>query len=251
MIDGPALSTSSNLCCCHMLLFTGLSPQSGGELVPFLVRKQFSKSLNSKNATEDTEKNQKQQDAHHNLGKLPLVMTRICTVHICHPFKRMFGVHNKWWPFKNRIHAFTELLSTGKDEALLQLARERSCWNDHRGDMSEAYHGGKLRCYVHIMEEGMCYRVNTLATYIEANRVVRTNRKNCAKNNGTSFLIMYCPQLKQLVETLQWLHWIVGCFLYPLGSKAVWGPSNPSDCCGLRTLFGESHRCHKYDAVRG
>ncbi|XP_016300953.1 translation initiation factor eIF-2B subunit gamma-like [Sinocyclocheilus anshuiensis] len=103
-----------------------------GELVPYLVRKQFSKSLNSKNATEDTEKNQKQQDAHHNL----------------------------------------ELLSTSKEEALLQLARERSCWNDHRGDMSEAYHGGKLRCYVHIMEEGMCYRVNTLAAYIEANRVV-------------------------------------------------------------------------------
>uniref|UniRef100_A0A8C1LGZ0 Translation initiation factor eIF2B subunit gamma n=1 Tax=Cyprinus carpio TaxID=7962 RepID=A0A8C1LGZ0_CYPCA len=103
-----------------------------GELVPFLVRKQFSKSLNSQNATEDTEKNQKQQDAHHNF----------------------------------------ELLSTSKDEALLQLARERSCWNDHRGDMSEAYHGGKLRCYVHIMEEGMCYRVNTLAAYIEANRVV-------------------------------------------------------------------------------
>uniref|UniRef100_A0A8C1LIV3 Translation initiation factor eIF2B subunit gamma n=1 Tax=Cyprinus carpio TaxID=7962 RepID=A0A8C1LIV3_CYPCA len=62
--------------------------------------------------------------------------------------------------------------NTSKDEALLQLARERSCWNDHRGDMSEAYHGGKLRCYVHIMEEGMCYRVNTLAAYIEANRVV-------------------------------------------------------------------------------
>uniref|UniRef100_A0A9J8AHG9 Translation initiation factor eIF2B subunit gamma n=1 Tax=Cyprinus carpio carpio TaxID=630221 RepID=A0A9J8AHG9_CYPCA len=95
-----------------------------GELVPYLVRKQFSKSLNSQNETEDSEKNQKQQDAHHNLGKV------------------------------------------------LCLARERSCWNDHRGDMSEAYHGGKLRCYVHIMEEGMCYRVNTLAAYIEANRVV-------------------------------------------------------------------------------
>ncbi|KAL0966059.1 hypothetical protein UPYG_G00290290 [Umbra pygmaea] len=37
--------------------------------------------------------------------------------------------------------------------------------------MSEAYHGGRLRCYVHIMEEGLCYRVNTLAAYIEANRL--------------------------------------------------------------------------------
>lgn len=38
--------------------------------------------------------------------------------------------------------------------------------------MSEAYHGGKLRCYVHIMDQGLCYRVNTLAAYIEANRLV-------------------------------------------------------------------------------
>lgn len=36
--------------------------------------------------------------------------------------------------------------------------------------MSDAYHGGKLRCYVHIMDQGLCYRVNTLAAYIEANR---------------------------------------------------------------------------------
>uniref|UniRef100_A0A3P9KWC6 Translation initiation factor eIF2B subunit gamma n=1 Tax=Oryzias latipes TaxID=8090 RepID=A0A3P9KWC6_ORYLA len=50
-------------------------------------------------------------------------------------------------------------------------AQELSCWNDHRGDMSEAYHGGKLRCYVHILEQGLCCRVNTLAAYIEANRL--------------------------------------------------------------------------------
>lgn len=37
--------------------------------------------------------------------------------------------------------------------------------------MSEAYHGGKLRCYVHIMDQGLCFRVNTLAAYIEANRL--------------------------------------------------------------------------------
>uniref|UniRef100_A0A3P8WDY9 Translation initiation factor eIF2B subunit gamma n=1 Tax=Cynoglossus semilaevis TaxID=244447 RepID=A0A3P8WDY9_CYNSE len=30
---------------------------------------------------------------------------------------------------------------------------------------------GKLRCYVHIMDQGLCYRVNTLAAYIEANRL--------------------------------------------------------------------------------
>uniref|UniRef100_A0A3P8ZX74 Translation initiation factor eIF2B subunit gamma n=1 Tax=Esox lucius TaxID=8010 RepID=A0A3P8ZX74_ESOLU len=87
-----------------------------GELVPYLVRKQFSKSTNS-----------------------PKIKDEI------------------WF----------------RDEKLLQLSQERSCWNDHRGDMGEAYHGGRLRCYVHIMEEGMCYRVNTLAAYIEANRLVK------------------------------------------------------------------------------
>lgn len=108
--------------------------------------------------------------------------------------------------FHKLIHVFTELLSTSKDEPLLQLARERSCWNDHRGDMSDAYHGGKLRCYVHIMEEGMCYRVNTLAAYIEANRVVSTSQNNCF--NGTVFIKsdsvnkVICPQLKQLFDTL-------------------------------------------------
>lgn len=69
-------------------------------------------------------------------------------------------------------HSLLELLILSQDEPLLQLAQERSCWNDHHGDMSEAYHGGKLRCYVHVMDEGLCCRVNTLAAYIEANRLV-------------------------------------------------------------------------------
>ncbi|KAE8290936.1 Translation initiation factor eIF-2B subunit gamma eIF-2B GDP-GTP exchange factor subunit gamma [Larimichthys crocea] len=103
-----------------------------GELVPYLVRKQFSKTTNSQKIKDDAEdQNQKKND----------------------------GPTNH------------ELLISSRDEPLLQLAQERSCWNDHRGDMSEAYHGGKLRCYVHIMDEGPCYRVNTLAAYIEANRL--------------------------------------------------------------------------------
>ncbi|KAK1165249.1 translation initiation factor eIF-2B subunit gamma [Acipenser oxyrinchus oxyrinchus] len=101
-----------------------------GELIPYLVRKQFSASTNSQKTKNDSEKNQKKMDL-----KTP-------DIHI-----------------------------SSKDEDLLDLAREKSCWNDHRGDMSDAYHGGKLRCYVHIMEDGMCYRVNTLAAYIEANRL--------------------------------------------------------------------------------
>ncbi|KAF7222600.1 eukaryotic translation initiation factor 2B subunit gamma, partial [Nothobranchius furzeri] len=104
-----------------------------GELVPLLVRKQFSKTLSKQKMKDDSEdQTQKKNDG--------------STDH--------------------------ELLISSRDESLLQLAQERSCWNDHHGDMSEAYHGGKLRCYVHIMDQGLCYRVNTLAAYIEANRLV-------------------------------------------------------------------------------
>ncbi|XP_037131366.1 translation initiation factor eIF-2B subunit gamma [Syngnathus acus] len=104
-----------------------------GELVPYLVRKQFSKARSSPKRQDDSdEQSQTKSDNSTN----------------------------------------NELLISSRDDGLLQLAQERSCWNDHHGDMSEAYHGGKLRCYVHIMEQGLCYRVNTLAAYIEANRLV-------------------------------------------------------------------------------
>uniref|UniRef100_A0A8C8SNZ7 Translation initiation factor eIF2B subunit gamma n=1 Tax=Pelusios castaneus TaxID=367368 RepID=A0A8C8SNZ7_9SAUR len=59
-----------------------------------------------------------------------------------------------------------------KDDSFLESASAKPCWNDHRGDLNEALHGGKVRCYVHIMKEGLCYRVNTLGLYIEANRQV-------------------------------------------------------------------------------
>ncbi|XP_006634726.1 translation initiation factor eIF2B subunit gamma [Lepisosteus oculatus] len=101
-----------------------------GELVPYLVRKQFSRSTNSSKTKEEMEEEQKKNN------------TKTSDIYI-----------------------------SSKDEDLLQLARDKSCWNDHRGDMSDAYHGDRLRCYVHIMEDGMCYRVNTLAAYIEANRL--------------------------------------------------------------------------------
>uniref|UniRef100_A0A8B9LZP7 Translation initiation factor eIF2B subunit gamma n=1 Tax=Astyanax mexicanus TaxID=7994 RepID=A0A8B9LZP7_ASTMX len=107
-----------------------------GELVPFLVRKQFSKTSISRREEDHSDQNQKRKDATAALGTIP-----------------------------------SPNLSQHNSSALLQLASERSCWNDHSGDMSEAYHGGRLRCYAHIMQEGTCYRVNTLTSYVEANRV--------------------------------------------------------------------------------
>uniref|UniRef100_A0A8D3D4U5 Translation initiation factor eIF2B subunit gamma n=1 Tax=Scophthalmus maximus TaxID=52904 RepID=A0A8D3D4U5_SCOMX len=103
-----------------------------GELVPYLVRKQFSKTTDSHKVKEDAEdQNQKKSDCSTN----------------------------------------HEILISSRDEPLLQLSQERSCWNDHHGDMSEAYHGGKLRCYVHIMDQGLCFRANTIPAYMEANRL--------------------------------------------------------------------------------
>ncbi|XP_061695181.1 translation initiation factor eIF-2B subunit gamma [Syngnathoides biaculeatus] len=104
-----------------------------GDLVPYLMRKQFSKTRTCPKLNDDAdEQSQKRSDSSTN----------------------------------------NELLISSPDDPLLQLAQELSCWNDHHGDMSEAYHGGKLRCYVHIMDQGLCFRVNTLAAYMEVNRLV-------------------------------------------------------------------------------
>ncbi|KAG8437015.1 hypothetical protein GDO86_007918 [Hymenochirus boettgeri] len=101
------------------------------ELIPYLVRKQFSSATTSQQKKEeqedlDTEKDSKPRD----------------------------------------IYSFIP------QDKLLDRALEMSCWNDHRGDMREAYHGCRLRCYVHVAENQLCCRVNTLAMYIEANRQV-------------------------------------------------------------------------------
>ncbi|KAM9844801.1 translation initiation factor eIF2B subunit gamma [Aulostomus maculatus] len=102
-----------------------------GDFIPYLVRKQFSRTIASQILKDDADDQSQRKDDSSTNQELP---------------------------------------TSSQDKYLLQLARERSCWNDHHGDMSEAYHGGKLRCYVHIVDQGLCYRVNTLAAYIEANR---------------------------------------------------------------------------------
>ncbi|KAM9326145.1 translation initiation factor eIF2B subunit gamma [Gastrophryne carolinensis] len=54
----------------------------------------------------------------------------------------------------------------------LDMAMSKSIWNDHKGEMREPYHGSRLRCYVHVAQNELCCRVNSLAMYIEANRQV-------------------------------------------------------------------------------
>lgn len=70
-----------------------------------------------------------------------------------------------------------------EEESLLKFALSKTCWNDHQGDLNEAFHMGRVRCYVHVMKEGLCFRVNTLGLYIEANRQVRTN-VNAVRGSG-------------------------------------------------------------------
>lgn len=101
------------------------------ELVPYLVRKQFSSAASSRANQENKEQEAKKKE------QKPL-----------------------------------DICSFIEEDPLLADAQDKSCWNDHGGDMREAYHGGKLRCYVHIMKEGLCFRVNNLGLYIEANRQV-------------------------------------------------------------------------------
>nr|XP_014353115.1 PREDICTED: translation initiation factor eIF-2B subunit gamma-like [Latimeria chalumnae] len=118
-----------------------------GELIPYLVRKQFSSPVQPEQNKEEEDPDQKKKE-----------------------------------PKPLDIYSFM------RNDDLLSLAQEKSCWNDHRGDMTEAYHGTKLRCYIHIMEKGLHYRVNTLALYIEANRQI------------PKLLSTLCPE-EQLVHT--------------------------------------------------
>lgn len=102
------------------------------ELIPHLVRKQFSSATSLQQELDNKEEDQKKKEQ----ASLD-------------------------------IYSFIK-----EDNSLLKPAPDNSCWNDQRGDMNETLHEGKVRCYVHIMKEGLCYRVNTLGLYIEANRQV-------------------------------------------------------------------------------
>ncbi|XP_019336284.2 translation initiation factor eIF-2B subunit gamma [Alligator mississippiensis] len=102
------------------------------ELVPYLVRKQFSCPTSSQQEQDNKEQDQKRRE-----------------------------------PKSLDIYSFMK-----EEESLLKFALSKTCWNDHQGDLNEAFHMGRVRCYVHVMKEGLCFRVNTLGLYIEANRQV-------------------------------------------------------------------------------
>ena len=51
-------------------------------------------------------------------------------------------------------------------------AQHLSCWNDHIGDMKDAYRKRSLKCFAYIMEGGTCIRANTMQAYCELNRQI-------------------------------------------------------------------------------
>ncbi len=51
------------------------------------------------------------------------------------------------------------------------LAQSLSCWNDHSGDLSPAFHGHPLRCHAFVTQGGvLCTRANNLHAYVDLNR---------------------------------------------------------------------------------
>lgn len=101
------------------------------ELIPYLVRKQFS-SASSQQGQEEKEEDLKKKE----LKSLD-------------------------------IYSFIKEANT------LTLAPYDACWNACRKDRWDNLARSQVRCYVHIMKEGLCSRVSTLGLYMEANRQVR------------------------------------------------------------------------------
>ncbi|XP_029409814.1 translation initiation factor eIF-2B subunit gamma isoform X2 [Nannospalax galili] len=100
------------------------------ELIPYLVRKQFS-SASSQQRQEEKEEDLKKKE-----------------------------------PKSLDIYSFI------KEDNTLTLAPYDACWNACRGKKGEDLSRSRVRCYVHIMKDGLCSRVSTLGLYMEANRQV-------------------------------------------------------------------------------
>ncbi|XP_064605278.1 translation initiation factor eIF2B subunit gamma-like isoform X2 [Liolophura sinensis] len=139
----PHFCVKSNLVDCHMYMMKRwvldyLEEQKNistvkGELIPHLVKKQFSKAQMS-------------------LDQDPTSVNQ--------------SVFSPDKTIRTDIYSFI------KEDDMEKLAKEFSPWIDHSGDMADCYHGDKIRCYAYIQDGGFCVRANTLGTYCEANRQI-------------------------------------------------------------------------------
>nr|XP_056723630.1 translation initiation factor eIF-2B subunit gamma [Euleptes europaea] len=129
------------------------------------------------------------------------------------------GQSNKEQDEKKKDQKSLDIYHFMKDDSLFDLDTDKFWWNNHRGDANEAFHGKEVRCYVHIMKEGLCCRVNTLAQYIEANRQV------------PKMLPLLCPEEPLVHSTAQ----IIDKYL--VGSDSIVGASTQ---CGENTAIKHS-----------
>nr|XP_044626593.1 translation initiation factor eIF-2B subunit gamma isoform X1 [Equus asinus] len=137
------------------------------ELIPYLVRKQFS-SASSQQGQEEKEEDLKKKE----LKSLD-------------------------------IYSFIKEANT------LTFAPYDVCWNACREDRREDLSRSQVRCYVHIMKEGLCSRVSTLGLYMEANRQVHSDL----------FRIPLIPKVEQDLAC-QGNHW--GMQVQQKGKQRAW-----------------------------
>ena len=57
-------------------------------------------------------------------------------------------------------------------DTLAEHSQRLSAFNDHSGDLKDAYHSRPLRIYAHVLEGGTCLRANNLYSYCELNRSI-------------------------------------------------------------------------------
>lgn len=63
-----------------------------------------------------------------------------------------------------------DIFALAKEDALESTIRELSSFNDHTGDLKEAYHGDVVRCFAYVAPKGSFgVRVNTLQAYWSTN----------------------------------------------------------------------------------
>lgn len=125
-----------------------------GELMPYLVRKQFSKTMNND---------------HLNGGTFP-------------EDENAETPNPKAVP-KTGLESFVTM------DKMAEQTRDLSSWNDHIGDLKDAYRGRPLRCYAYIMEGGTCMRANNMYTYCELNRRMTSLLNTVAPPNTEQVLI--------------------------------------------------------------
>jgi len=151
----PNINIRSNVTDCHLYIIkkwvinyladkTHISSIKG-ELIPHLVKKQFSK---------------KKKD-------LP------------NPHASVLSEDTK-----------TDILNYVQEDTTALNIQEMSTWIDHTGDMADCYHGDKIRCYAHVVKDGLCVRTNTVGTYCETNKQIlkylKTWNKDLASINNTA-----------------------------------------------------------------